>query len=110
MIILFRPRFTAAWVGGNIIGSFLFIHFASWTWLEPNLRGEDVGREGDALVWFLGAFPILFVVALANSAWLFLVWRGVQKKGFAWPLLSIILVALVWLCAMTVDHLRGLGF
>ena len=71
--MLLHTRSLMAWVAANVIASAAFLHLASWTWLEPNLRGEHAARGGDAVVWMLGAFPVLAAAALANVVWLGLI-------------------------------------
>jgi ABC-type amino acid transport system permease subunit len=58
------------WLASNAVGVVAFLHFASLTWLEPELRGEDVARGGDAFVWFVSALPILVIFLVANFVWL----------------------------------------
>jgi len=94
----------------NVIASAVFIHFASWTWLEPNLRGTEVANGGDAVVWMFGAFPVLIFAALANAIWFFLASRERLRRNGDWPLSSIAVVTTIWISALVVDHLRGLGF
>ena len=108
--MLLHTRSITTWVAGNIAVSAAFLHFASWTWLEPNLRGENVARGGDALVWITSAFPILLAATLVNLIWLALVARERRKTNVAWPIPAFILVTVVWLSALTVDHLRSAGF
>ena len=98
------------WMLANVVGSAVFIHLASWAWLEPNLRGESVARGGDAIVWMFGAFPVLAMAALANAIWFAFVSRERRRSDVAWPISSITVVAAIWICALVVDHLRGLGF
>jgi hypothetical protein len=108
--MLLTPRGLTAWTLANIAASTAFIWLTSWTWLEPNLRGEDVARGGDALVWMVGAFPVLAVSAVGNMVWLALVWRERRQKGLTWPVATTTVVAAVWISALIVDHFRGLGF
>ncbi len=97
------------WMAANVVGSAVFIHFASWTWLEPNLRGDDVARDGDAVVWMLGAFPVLVAAALANAIWFAFASRERLRRSGVWPISSITVVTAVWISSLVVDHLRGLG-
>jgi hypothetical protein len=108
--MLLHARTLTAWVAANIIASAAFLHFASWTWLEPNLRGEGVARGGDAVVFMLSAFPILFASALINLLWLLLITRERGRIEAAWPISPVILIAVTWTCALTVNYLRSAGF
>ena len=98
------------WMLANVVASAGFVHVASWTWLEPNLRGEDVARGGDALVWALGAFPVLALSALANAIWFAFASQERRRNGEAWPAPSITVVAAMWISVLVVDHFRRLGF
>jgi hypothetical protein len=98
------------WVVANAVASAAFTHLASWTWLEPNLRGEDVARGGDALVFMFGAFPVLAVAVLANIIWLAFASTERRRSGAPWPISNVTVVAVIWISALVVDHFRGLGF
>jgi len=108
--MVLHTRGLTAWIAANIVASAAFLHFASWTWLDPNLRGQDVARGGDALVWMMSAFPILMVAFLGNLIWFVLVDRERRKTGADWPASATILIAVIWVCVLAVDHLRSLGF
>jgi len=94
----------------NVVAAAAFLYLASWTWLEPNLRGEDVARGGDAAVWALTAFPILLLSAFANVIWLLLAARECRRHNEAWPLSTISVVMTVWISALAVNWLRSNGF
>jgi len=98
------------WTLANVVAAAAFMHFASWTWLEPNLRGEDVARGGDALVWMLSAFPILVLAALCNLVWVGVVEFQSRKTGIGRPISIFVIVAGVWISALAVDYLRSAGF
>ncbi len=108
--MLLTPRGLTAWTLANIAASTAFIWLSSWNWLEPNLRREDVARGGDALIWMVGAFPVLAISAAGNIVWLALVRRERRRQGLTWPVATMIVVAAVWISAIIVDHFRGLGF
>lgn len=110
MPMLLTKNGLTIWVLANVVTSAVFIHLASWTWLEPNLRGESVARGGDAIVWMFGAFPVLAMAVLANTIWIAFVSRERLRREGAWPTSSITIVSAIWICALMVDHLRGLGF
>lgn len=71
--MLLSPPGLATWVLANIAAALSFLYFASITWLEPNLRGEEVARSGDVLIWAISALPILAASLVANLIWLVLV-------------------------------------
>ena len=110
VLILLTKNGLAIWMVANVLTSAVFIHFASWTWLEPNLRGEDVARGGDAVVWALCALPVLVIAVVANGIWFALASRERLRSANVWPTSSITVVAAIWIAALVVDHLRGLGF
>jgi hypothetical protein len=108
--MLLHTRGLTAWVATNVIASAAFLHFASWTWLEPNLRHEEVARGGDAIIWILSAFPILAVATLSNLVWMLVAARERRKSEGPWPTPATIVVAIIWACALTVNWLRSAGF
>ncbi len=99
-----------SWMVANVLASAVFTHLASWTWLEPNLRGQSAARGGDAVVWMLGAFPALAIAVLGNAVWFALVSRERLRSNGVWPISGFSVVAAVWVSALVVDHLRSLGF
>jgi hypothetical protein len=98
------------WVSAEVVASAVFLHLASWRWLEQNLRGREVARSGDALVWTSSAFPILVVATLANLLWRVLMARERRKSETPWPISATFLVAFIWACAMTMNGPRSAGF
>ena len=69
------------WIATNALGAVAFIYSASKTWLEPELRGENVARGGDAFVWFLSALPILLLFVITDIVWVsFAVVRSAKAK------------------------------
>ncbi|MDB5479732.1 MAG: hypothetical protein JWO83_785 [Caulobacteraceae bacterium] len=108
--MLLTNKGLTGWMLPNVLASAGFVHLASWTWLEPNLRGENVARAGDALVWGFGAFPVLAFSAVANAIWFAFASQERRRNGVVWPVPSIIVVAAIWISVLVVDHFRGLGF
>ena len=108
--MILRERGLTGWTLINLAGAGAFVWFASWTWLEPNLRGEDVARGGDARIWTTAAAPILGLFLLGNTVWLVLVRRERRRSGTAWPRPTITTITAIWVTVLFVDHFRGLGF
>jgi hypothetical protein len=108
--MVLTARGLTAWTLLNVVAAAAFVWLASWTWLEPNLRGEEVARGGDALVWMTGAAPILGLSLGGNAVWLALVRQERRRGGFGWPVGTIITIAAIWISVLFVDHFRGLGF
>ena len=95
-----------AWISFNVLAAVIYLHFASKTWIEPELRGEGVGREGDAVVWFGTAFPIALSCFLADIVMLVLAIRiGARTKQWS-PLIVARGIGLGWAGAMTIDLAR----
>jgi hypothetical protein len=78
------------WLIANAVGAAVYVWLSSWTWLEPELRGQDVARAGDAMVWAMTALPVLVGFALADLVWLI---RRVRTGQSCQPML---LAALLW--------------
>ena len=108
--MLLQARSLTAWVAANLVASAVFLHFASWTWLEPNLRSENVARGADAVVWMFSAFPVLLIAALANLLWFILAGLEQRSSGAPWPIHATLLVTLIWACAMALNGLRFAGY
>jgi len=108
--MVLTARGLTIWTLLNVIAAAAFVWLASWTWLEPNLRGEEVARGGDALVWMTGAAPVLGLSLVGNTLWLGFVRREQRRSGGNWPLGTIIIVAAIWISVLFVDHFRGVGF
>jgi hypothetical protein len=104
--MLLSQRALTAWVVINLVASAVFTYFASWTWLEPNLRGEDVARAGDVMIWAMGAFPVLAVSFIADGLWLFLLARERARQRAPWPTPSIFIIMAIWIAALVVNWLR----
>jgi hypothetical protein len=108
--MLLTPPALTLWTIINVVAAAAFMHFASWTWLEPNLRGEDVARGGDAVVFMLSAFPILAIAGICNLVWISLVEVAHRKTAVSRPWPAIIVIATLWISALTVNRLRSAGF
>ena len=57
------------WLVANVLGAAAYVWLSSWTWLEPELRGEDVARDGDAIVWSMTALPVFVCFMVADFVW-----------------------------------------
>jgi hypothetical protein len=108
--MVLSARSLTGWTLLNIVAAAAFVWLASWTWLEPNLRGEDVARGGDALIWMFSAAPVLGFSLLANAIWLVFVSRERRRNGGPWPGATVTVIAATWISVLFVDHFRGLGF
>ncbi len=100
-----RSEFRSArfWVAANIVGATAFLWLASKTWIEPQLRGEDVARGGDAVVWACTALPVLIAFLVLDGVWLTLVVVRLAKTQ-AWRSASPLAAsAILWLGVICVD-------
>lgn len=77
-------------MAANIIGAAAYVWLSSLTWLEPELRGEDVARAGDAMVWAMTALPVLVGFALADLVWL------IRRAGTDQSRRPTLLAMLLW--------------
>ena len=104
--MLLSQRALTVWVVINLAASAAFTYFASWTWLEPNLKGEDVARDGDVLVWAMGALPVLAVSLIGDGVWLMLIARERARQRVSWPVPFIVIIIATWIAALAVNWLR----
>ena len=105
-LMLLSQRALTVWVLVNLAASAAFTYFASWTWLEPNLRGENVARGGDVLIWAVGALPILVVSLIGDGVWLLLIARERARQRLTWPVPFIVIIVATWITALIVNGLR----
>jgi hypothetical protein len=90
-------------IAANLVGAAVFLSLASRTWIEPELRGEDVARGGDAVVWAVTALPVLAAFFVLDLVWLALTFAKLAKTQ-AWGSVSpLVAIGLLWLCAVLVD-------
>lgn len=93
------------WVGANGLGAIAYLRFASQTWIEPELRGENVGRAGDALIWGITCLPIAAVFLVVDLIWLTGRTRSTAPKE-RWPsLLPVLAIGAGWFAVLAVDAL-----
>ncbi len=95
-----RSRF---WIAANLAGAALFLWLASKTWIEPELRGEDVARGGDAVVWLATALPVLAAFFVVNLIWLAVTFAKLAKARAWAPILPLAVTGLLWLFTVRID-------
>ena len=96
-------RAAKLWVAANIVGAAAFLRLAAITWIEPELRHEQVARGGDAVVWASTALPVLISFLVLNLLWATRVLVKVAKTGALRTAAPIALMGLVWLGAILLD-------
>lgn len=96
--MLRREKF---WLLANLAGAMGYLWLASRTWIEPELRGEDVARGGDAIIWGMTALPVLITFVIANFIGS---WRRHWDQRSRWP--EMLIVAL-WLAVLGADRLMS---
>ena len=69
------------WLCANVIGMVLFLHFATKTWIEPELANEPGASGGEFMVWGLSALPIFLLFMLAHFAFGLAAHRQFQTRG-----------------------------
>ena len=77
------------WLVANALGAATYVWLSSWTWLEPELRGEDLSSAGNAIVWSMTA-PVFVGFVLADFVWFI---RRARKGQSHQPL---VVAALLW--------------
>jgi len=91
------------WIAANIVGAGTFLWLAARTWIEPELRHDDVARGGDGVLWTVTALPVLIAFLVLDLVWLTLVVVRLAKTQ-AWPSASpLAATTLLWLSAIFVD-------
>jgi hypothetical protein len=90
-------------LAANAIGLIAYLHLASKTWIEPELRGVPHAIAGTTFVWVLSAFPVLFVFLLVDIAWLCVtISRGFRSRDW-WPTTVVMGTAAIWTAAVLLD-------
>jgi hypothetical protein len=84
------------WLVANVLGAAAYVWLSSWTWLEPALRGEEVARAGDAVVWSMTALPLFVGFMVADGVWFI---RRAQQGQSRKPLL---LAVCLWVVVLGV--------
>jgi len=88
------------WLAANVLGAMAYLWLSSGTWIEPELRGEDVAWSGDAVVWFTTALPVLVAFIVVDCVWFTLRVRRRQR------LQPMLLAAFLWVIVLGVDRLQ----
>src|SRR5471030_3473314 len=109
MIRISRERRTVFLVVANIAALLLYMFIASATWVEPELADVAGASGGDAVIWVLGALPILLFLSVVNIAGL--IWSTIvrYRNGqwhFVWGAWS---VPAIWGLAVAYDFSRHGG-
>ena len=86
------------WLAANALGAMAYLWLSSRTWIEPELRGESVGRAGAAVVWFDTALPVFIGFVIADLVWFL---RGARRGQSRQP---VMLVAILWVVVIVVDR------
>ena len=99
-----RTRGTVIWVAGNLIGALFYLHFASWVWPAPELRGTEYAMSaGDPFVWAFSALPTLVLCVVANAA--VAGWILARRRSDRWrPSRLAWLIPAAWLVACGIDR------
>ena len=87
------------WLVANAFGAMAYLWLSSRTWIEPELRGEDVGRAGAAVVWFDTALPVFIGFVIADFVWFL---RGTRRGQSRRPMM---LAAILWVVVIGLDRL-----
>jgi hypothetical protein len=82
---------------GNLVGIFFYLKNASLSWAIPEEAGLSPATTGVAMVWGLGALPILLVFLCFDGIWW---WRVTSQRSEKWP---VILALMLWVGAVVVD-------
>jgi len=90
-------------LAANAFGLIAYLHLASKTWTEPELRGVPHAIAGPTFVWVLSALPVLFVSFLVDVVWLCVaVFRGIRSPDW-WPITVVMGTAAIWTAAVLLD-------
>jgi hypothetical protein len=81
----------------NCVGIYVYIMRASLSWPIPEEAGLNPGAAGPALVWVLGALPVILLFALADAVWLYIVRAKKPDRTYVYA------AGVMWLCAALFD-------
>ena len=86
-----------ALVAANLVGIFFYLRNAALAWALPEEAGLDPAIGGDAMVWGVGALPILLLFLLADGIW----WHFTERLNLSrWPAWTSFAF---WVTAVVVD-------
>jgi hypothetical protein len=87
------------WVllASNLVGIFFYLKNASLAWAIPEEAGLNPAIAGVALVWGLGALPILLLFLISDGIWWSIIFSRHLKK---WHALA---ASFLWVLAVVVD-------
>jgi hypothetical protein len=81
----------------NLVGIFFYLKNASLAWAIPEEAGLNPATAGVAMVWGLGALPILLLFLIVNGMWWSVILSRRLKK---WP---ASVASLLWVLAVVID-------
>lgn len=82
-----------------MLGAMAYLWLSSRTWIEPELRDENVASAGAAVVWFGTALPVLIGFLLADFVWFIRrVWQGQNLQ-------PMLLAVVLWVAVLGLDRL-----
>ena len=87
------------WVvlAANLVGIFFYLKNASLAWAIPEEAGLNPAIAGVAMVWGVGALPILLLFLIVDGIWWSIIFFRHLKK---WPALA---ASCLWVLAVVVD-------
>ena len=94
------------WLAVNAVGFVVFLHFASMTWREPELRGQEIAISGVAFVWAVSALPVLLVLFLVDVVWLSrAIALGFRSRDWR-PTMVAMGAGAIWVGAVALDQIN----
>ena len=84
----------------NCVGIYIYLARASLSWPIPEEAGLNPGSAGPALVWVLGALPVILLFALADVVWLYIVRARKSDRVYIYA------AGVMWFCAALFDLSR----
>ena len=81
----------------NAFGIFVYLKNASLSWAIPEESGLKPGIAGVAMVWGLGALPIVLLFLIVNGIWWSVIFSRHLRK---WPALA---ASFLWVLAVVID-------
>jgi hypothetical protein len=81
----------------NCFGIYVYIERASVSWPIPEEAGLDPATVGPALVWVLGALPVIVLFTLVDAVWLYVVKTRKSDRAYVYAAITI------WFFAIAFD-------